>query len=78
MGAPPARAFAPVLEQLAGDVLVVAAIDVDDNRATADRYGVMAIPTSILFVDGEEQRRLAGGRSGARLVDELTDCLAVR
>jgi thioredoxin 1 len=75
------KAFAPVLEQFADEEdgrLVVAKIDVDDHRRIADRYGVMAMPTSVLFVDGNVRRHVVGGRTRSRLVDELADSLAVR
>ena len=42
------------------DRLVVAKLDVDDNPATADRYGVETFPVCILFRNGEELARLDG------------------
>jgi thioredoxin 1 len=42
------------------DRLVVAKLDVDDNPATADRYGVETFPVCILFRNGEEIARLDG------------------
>ncbi len=42
------------------DRLRVAKLDVDDNPATADRYGVDTFPVCILFRDGEEIERLDG------------------
>ena len=42
------------------DRLRVAKLDVDDNPATADRYGVETFPVCILFRDGEEVTRLDG------------------
>jgi thioredoxin 1 len=42
------------------DRLVVAKLDVDDNPATADRYGVETFPLCILFRAGEEIARLDG------------------
>ena len=65
-GAPwcgPCRLLAPGLRVLAineRDRLLVAKLDVDDNPATADRYGVETFPICILFRDGEEIERLDG------------------
>ena len=76
---PPCRAIAPVLDQIAvelADSLVVASLDVDHNLATANRYGVMAMPTLILFVAGEERLRLLGARGKGRLLAELSEALA--
>ena len=42
------------------DRLRVAKLDVEDNPATADRYGVETFPVCILFRDGEEVTRLDG------------------
>lgn len=60
-----------VAEQYAGTVQVVK-LNVDDNASIALRYCVQAIPTLILFRDGEERDRLIGARSKeaiARTID---------
>jgi len=51
----------PVLDELAeawGERIRIVRLDVERNRATADRYGVKGIPTLILFERGEERDRL--------------------
>ena len=62
----PCRALAPIVEavaeQYAGAVRVVK-LNVDDNPSVAQRYRVRAIPTLILFQDGEEKDRLIGAVS---------------
>jgi thioredoxin 1 len=59
----PCRALAPVVEaladQYAGTVRIVK-LNVDDNPAIVQRYRVQAIPTVILFRDGEEKERMIG------------------
>jgi len=59
----PCRALAPIIdglaEQYAGTARV-AKLNVDDSPALAERYRVMAIPTLILFRDGEEKERMIG------------------
>jgi thioredoxin 1 len=65
-GAPwcgPCRLLSPALRALAAthrDRLRVAKLDVDDNPATADRYGIETYPYCILFRGGEEIARLDG------------------
>jgi thioredoxin 1 len=49
----------------------VASLDVDRNPATTIRYGVMSMPTLVLFKGGEEQRRMVGARGKGRLLSEL-------
>lgn len=59
----PCRAIAPVIEELAEnfkDTVRVAKINVDDNPKTAAAYGVMSIPTIVLFKDGNIVDRLVG------------------
>jgi thioredoxin 1 len=70
---PPCRVMAPRLEELAAerDDLRVAVLDVDDNQETAARYGVLAMPTFLLFRGGQPVARLLGARPKRRLVEEL-------
>lgn len=52
----PCRAIGPAVEALAGeyrDRLKVAKVNIDDNAKTAQAYGVMSIPTLVLFKDGK-------------------------
>ncbi len=61
----PCRAVAPVVEELAqafAGRAMFAKLDVDANQATARRYGVMSIPTLILFQDGQEVDRITGAQ----------------
>lgn len=55
--------------------LTVAKLNVDENPATMSSYGVMSIPTLIVFQDGEEKRRFVGARSKGQLTSELSDFL---
>ena len=62
----PCRAVEPILEALeeeqAGQVQFVK-LNIDENLDTAARYGVLSIPTVILFDRGEERERVLGARS---------------
>ena len=52
----PCRMMAPVIEELAEEYdgkAKIGKLDVDENSDIAARYGVMSIPTIILFKDGE-------------------------
>lgn len=65
----PCKMAAPVVDELAGeykDKVVVGKIDVDQNQAAAGKYGVMSIPTMIMFKDGKEVDRKTGfaGKAG--------------
>lgn len=53
----------PVVDALADDYkgkIVIGKLDVDANQGTAQKYGVMSIPTVILFQDGKEVARKVG------------------
>ena len=72
----PCRAVAPTLDEIAGEragSLVVGKLNVDDHPAIAQEYGVMGIPTMIVFKDGVEKRRLVGARSKEAIEAELTE-----
>ncbi|PLT30214.1 thioredoxin [Peribacillus deserti] len=59
----PCKMIAPVLEELdaeLGDKVKVVKLDVDDNQETAGKFGVMSIPTLILFKDGEAVDKVVG------------------
>jgi thioredoxin 1 len=70
----PCRQLAPVLEALQadlGDKLTVVKLNVDENPKTAIRYGVSALPTMILFRDGEPVHQILGVRPKGALRAEL-------
>jgi thioredoxin 1 len=76
---PPCRMIAPVLEQLAVDQAEefrVVTLNVDENPETQAAYGVLAMPTLMLFRAGEPIKTLVGARSKRRLLQELADVLA--
>jgi thioredoxin 1 len=59
----PCRMIAPAVEELAreyGDRLAVGKLNVDHNPVTAGRFGVMSIPTLILFRGGRPVERITG------------------
>lgn len=67
----PCKMAAPVLDALAEeykDTAQIVKVDVDHNNELAARYGVMSIPTVILFKNGEEADRQIGfaGEDGYR------------
>ncbi|BDQ04536.1 MAG: thioredoxin [Candidatus Dojkabacteria bacterium] len=58
----PCRALSPILEELSQKVdgVTFAKLNVDDSSDIAMEYGVMSIPTVIIFKDGKEQKRIIG------------------
>jgi thioredoxin 1 len=64
----------PVVEEIAGaqaGKLKVVKMNVDDNPQTPQTYGIMAIPTLILFKGGEVKEKLVGVLPKAKLLDAI-------
>lgn len=70
----PCRMVAPIVEDLAdryGGRAVVAKINTDENLKVAGQFGIMGIPTMILFKDGQEVERVVGFAPGQTLENKL-------
>ncbi|MBA2652044.1 MAG: thioredoxin [Tatlockia sp.] len=66
----PCRALTPVLEEVAaslGDKITFAKINIDENPQTPSKYGVMSIPTLILFKNGQVEAIKMGLLSKSQL-----------
>ena len=72
---PPCKAMDPILDQLSGELagkVKIVKLDVADNPATVVRYNVRAMPTLIVFKDGEPvDLHVGSGRSRVQLVKWL-------
>lgn len=74
----PCKMIAPVIEELANDFqgkVKIGKLNVDENGKTAGNYGVMSIPTMILFKNGEEVKRLVGFMPKANIAEALNQVL---
>ncbi len=65
----PCQMAAPIIDQLSGeyaDKVIIGKLNVDENNQTAASFGVMSIPTVIMFRGGKEVERKIGfaGRGG--------------
>jgi thioredoxin 1 len=68
----PCHMIAPVVDDIAESnkgKLKVVKMNVDENGQTPQTYGVMAIPTLILFKDGQLKEKVVGAVGKAKLVD---------
>ena len=76
----PCKMIAPVLEEIATELdgkLVIGKLDVDVNQDTAMAFGVMSIPTLLLFKNGEPVDRIVGFQPKAQLMKRLNAHLPV-
>ncbi|MFL1901224.1 thioredoxin [Streptomyces tauricus] len=74
----PCRQIAPSLEAIAaehGTVIEIVKLNIDENPATAEKYGVMSIPTMSLYRSGEVVQTIVGAKPKAALERELADHL---
>ncbi len=70
----PCRMIAPILDEIARDYagkIVVAKVDVDRNRGLAMRFGIMSIPTLILFKNGKPVDMMIGARPRPAIEDMI-------
>ena len=75
---PPCHMLSPVLDEIAAelsDTLTVAKMDVDENQLTAQRYGILAMPTLSVFRNGEVVSQVVGARPKRRLLADLAALL---
>jgi thioredoxin 1 len=74
----PCRVIAPILEDIAAerDDLRIVKLNIDENMQTPASYGILAIPTMILFRNGGEAKRIQGTKPRKLLEAELEPALA--
>ncbi|MCZ4121982.1 thioredoxin [Streptomyces sp. H39-S7] len=75
----PCRMLAPVLEAVAEEQagrLKVVLLDVDTNPETQAAYGVLSMPTLMVFEGGQPVKSMVGARPKRRLLQELDDVLS--
>ena len=60
----PCKMVAPIVNEIANERsdITVGKVNVDENNSLAIKYGVVSIPTLIVFKDGKEQTRIVGYR----------------
>jgi thioredoxin 1 len=70
----PCKMIAPVLDEIAKEMdgqIVIGKLDIDENRDTAMAFGVMSIPTLLLFKKGEPVERIVGFQPKPQLLSLL-------
>jgi thioredoxin 1 len=70
----PCHMVSPVVEEIGrdkGEDLQVAKLNIDENPEVTRRFGVMSIPTLMLFKDGKEIARVVGARGKDALLKEI-------
>jgi thioredoxin 1 len=71
----PCRMIAPALDEIAGNMdgkIKIVKLNVDENPETAAKYGIMSIPTLMIFKKGELSSRQVGAAPKAKLEQWIT------
>ncbi len=75
----PCHMVSPVVEEIGREkeaALQVAKLNIDENPEVTRRYGIMSIPTLMLFVGGQERARVIGARGKDALLKEIDPHIA--
>ena len=70
----PCKMLSPILEKVEEDSkgeFNIVKIDVDENYDVAKKYGIMSVPTMIIFKDGDEQEKIVGLRQKNQIEDAV-------
>ena len=70
----PCRMVGPLIEEIANDYegkVKVTKLNVDENRETAGKFGIMSIPTILMFKEGSVSKQVVGAMPKSALVSEL-------
>jgi thioredoxin 1 len=75
----PCRAVSPILDKIAEEntgKLSIVKMNVDENPETAEKYGIVSIPSMLVFDGGEVVKRITGAKPKPALDADLTEFLA--
>lgn len=70
----PCKVQDPILDEVASELngkALIGKVNVDDNRTIASKYGVMNIPTMILFKNGEKIHQFVGVQPKHKIIDVI-------
>ncbi len=68
----PCRMLAPILEDVSQESTAeIYKVDIDESEDLARSYGIMAVPTMIVFVDGKEVERFSGYMPKSQILSKL-------
>lgn len=74
----PCKMLSPILDQVAGEYagkVRIVKVDVDENAATAAKYGIRGVPTLMLFKNGQATETRVGAMSKSQLAQFLDGAL---
>ena len=75
----PCKQISPALEEIAAEMngkVKIAKINIDENPSTPGKYGIRAIPTLMMFKDGEVASTQTGAQPKGKLVDWINAAIS--
>ena len=72
----PCKMIAPILGEIAAEKagqLTIAKLNVDDHGDVAQRYGIMSIPTLLVFKDGQMVKKVVGAKGKSQLLQDFEE-----
>ena len=70
----PCRMLTPVLEEVSEETEAkIYKVDIDESEDLARRFGIMVVPTMIIFKDGKEQEKFSGYMQKEDILDKLNN-----
>ena len=72
----PCKMIAPILTEIAAEKagqVTIAKLNVDDHGDVAQRYGIMSIPTLLVFKDGQMVKKMVGAKGKSQLLQDLEE-----
>lgn len=70
----PCKMLLPIIDSVAEEMFKkanIAKVNVDDEEAIAQRYGIMTIPTMLIFKNGEIKGKMVGVRQKSQIISEI-------
>ncbi len=77
----PCKTIAPVLAEIAKEQtgkVTIAKLNVDDHGDIAQRFGVMSIPTLLIFINGEIKKKMVGAKGKIQLLAEIAEFIPTK
>ena len=67
----PCKMLAPVLEDVRTEEAKIYKVDIDESSDLAREYGIMVVPTMIIFVDGKQVEKFSGYMQKNAILDKI-------
>ena len=68
----PCKMFSPILDEISKEYSIwIGKINIDENKEKAAEYNIVSLPTTIVFENGKEVKRILGAKAKHMMLKEL-------